>query len=100
MFEGMEAKEKERQWLKNQQTGDLDDNRLVDGATGERNVYKRRGTFVACASSGSFWCDHGVALIMLVIARSSMLSPYTRHKSAAVWTASEEPQATSVLLRL
>ena len=43
MFEGMEAKEKERQWLKNQQTGDLDDNRLVDGATGERNVYKRRG---------------------------------------------------------
>jgi hypothetical protein len=43
MFEGMEAKEKERQWLKNQQTGDLDDTRLVDGATGERNVYKRRG---------------------------------------------------------
>ena len=43
MFEGMEAREKERQWLKNQQTGDLDDNRLVDGATGERNVYKRRG---------------------------------------------------------
>eukprot|EP01047_Picozoa_sp_COSAG01_P017998 COSAG01_NODE_965_length_12401_cov_3.496098_11_plen_104_part_00 len=31
MFESMEAKEKERQWLKNQQSGDLDDNRLVDG---------------------------------------------------------------------
>ena len=46
MFEGMEAKEKERQWLKNQQTGDLDDNRLVDGATGERNVYKRRGALM------------------------------------------------------
>eukprot|EP01048_Picozoa_sp_COSAG05_P002213 COSAG05_NODE_85_length_20698_cov_35.370309_17_plen_293_part_00 len=44
MLEGMEAKEKERQWLKNQQSGDLDDNRLVDGAAGERNVYKRRGT--------------------------------------------------------
>ena len=39
-----EAKEHERTWLKNQTHGELDEARLVDGATGERNVYKRRGT--------------------------------------------------------
>jgi hypothetical protein len=30
-------------WVKNQIQGELDDNRLIDGALGERNVYKRRG---------------------------------------------------------
>lgn len=43
ILEGAEAKEKERVWVKNQVQGELDDNRLVDGATGERNVFKRRG---------------------------------------------------------
>ena len=43
LAERAEAKEKERTWLKNQLQGELDDARLVDGATGERNVYKRRG---------------------------------------------------------
>lgn len=38
-----EAKEKERTWLKNQLQGELDDAKLVDGATGERNIFKRRG---------------------------------------------------------
>ncbi|KNC71296.1 hypothetical protein SARC_16166, partial [Sphaeroforma arctica JP610] len=27
----------------NESTGDLDDNRLIDGVTGESNIYKRRG---------------------------------------------------------
>ena len=29
--------------MRNQNAGELDDTRLVDGATGERNIYKRRG---------------------------------------------------------
>ena len=43
VLEGLEAKEKERVWVKNQNQGELDDNKLVDGFTGERNIYKRRG---------------------------------------------------------
>ena len=31
MLQSLEAKTQERQWLRNQTTGDLDDNRLVDG---------------------------------------------------------------------
>ena len=43
ILEGLEAREKERVWLKNMNQGELDDNKLVDGATGERNIYKKRG---------------------------------------------------------
>lgn len=42
-MEGLEAKKKERQWLKNQIDGDLDDQKLVEAVTGEKNVYRRRG---------------------------------------------------------
>ena len=31
-----------RTWLKNQTSGELDDNRLIDGLTGERSIYKKR----------------------------------------------------------
>ncbi|XP_051781637.1 von Willebrand factor A domain-containing protein 8 [Erpetoichthys calabaricus] len=37
------AKGKERQWLKNQAVGELDDAKIIDGLTGEKNIYKRRG---------------------------------------------------------
>ena len=60
VLEGVEAREKERVWVKNQiqvnnslsthhhthhcvSQGELDDNRLVDGATGEKNIFKKRG---------------------------------------------------------
>lgn len=43
ILESLEAKKKERQWLKNQTQGDLDDSKLVEAITGEKNVYKRRG---------------------------------------------------------
>jgi hypothetical protein len=33
----------ERTWLKHQSSGELDDAKLVDGVTGERLVFKRRG---------------------------------------------------------
>jgi hypothetical protein len=43
VLEGAEAKEKEREWLKGQTSGELDDSRLVEGATGEPAIYRRRG---------------------------------------------------------
>ena len=48
---GAEARERERVWLKGKVSGELDDARLVDGALGERNVYKRRGESTAAASA-------------------------------------------------
>lgn len=38
-----QAKGKERQWLKNQAVGELDDAKIIDGLTGEKAIYKRRG---------------------------------------------------------
>lgn len=38
-----QAKGKERQWLKNQALGELDDTKIIDGLTGEKAIYKRRG---------------------------------------------------------
>ena len=33
---------RERVWLRNQSGGDLDDGKIVDGLSGERNIYKKR----------------------------------------------------------
>ncbi|KAI9260188.1 AAA domain-containing protein [Sporodiniella umbellata] len=43
ILESVEAKEHERVWLKNQSSGDLDDKKIVEGLTGERAIYKKRG---------------------------------------------------------
>ncbi|XP_023930017.1 von Willebrand factor A domain-containing protein 8 [Lingula anatina] len=43
VLDSLQAKGKERQWLKNQTYGDLDDAKLIEGLTGERSIYKRRG---------------------------------------------------------
>lgn len=43
ILQSVEAKAKEREWLRLQTQGDLDENRLVDGVVGERSVYRRRG---------------------------------------------------------
>jgi len=43
ILDGLEAKKKERQWLKNQIHGDLDDTKLVEALVGEKNIFKRRG---------------------------------------------------------
>eukprot|EP00061_Rhincodon_typus_P012691 g38584.t1 len=37
------AKGKERQWLRHQSIGELDDTKIIDGLTGEKAIYKRRG---------------------------------------------------------
>lgn len=43
VLDAAEKKKQEREWLKNETFGDLDDSKLVDCALGERLVYKRRG---------------------------------------------------------
>ncbi|XP_074550636.1 von Willebrand factor A domain-containing protein 8 [Halichoeres trimaculatus] len=43
ILDTLQAKGKERQWLKNQALGDLDDAKIIDGLTGEKAIYKRRG---------------------------------------------------------
>ncbi|CAL8266675.1 unnamed protein product [Lota lota] len=42
ILDSLQAKGKERQWLKNQALGDLDDAKIIDGLTGEKAIYKRR----------------------------------------------------------
>jgi len=39
----LKKRSEERIWLKNQATGELDENRIVDAISGERDVFKRRG---------------------------------------------------------
>uniref|UniRef100_A0A3Q2TY78 von Willebrand factor A domain-containing protein 8 n=1 Tax=Fundulus heteroclitus TaxID=8078 RepID=A0A3Q2TY78_FUNHE len=43
ILDSLQAKGKERQWLKNQAMGELDDSKIIDGLTGEKTIYKRRG---------------------------------------------------------
>eukprot|EP00164_Ancoracysta_twista_P004354 GFYU01005864.1.p1 GENE.GFYU01005864.1~~GFYU01005864.1.p1 ORF type:complete len:442 (-),score=92.80 GFYU01005864.1:38-1363(-) len=42
VLESVQARGQERQWLRHQTSGDLDDTKLVDGITGEQNIYRRR----------------------------------------------------------
>ena len=39
----LQAKGKEREWLKHQTYGDLDEAKLIEGITGEKAIYRRRG---------------------------------------------------------
>ncbi|CAD5122119.1 DgyrCDS10568 [Dimorphilus gyrociliatus] len=43
ILENLQAKGKERQWLKHQSHGDLDETKLIEGLAGEKSIYKRRG---------------------------------------------------------
>lgn len=38
----LQAKSKERQWHRHQTSGELDDTKLIEGLTGEKNIYRRR----------------------------------------------------------
>lgn len=43
ILESLEAKQNDQKiWTKHQTSGDLDENKLVEGITGEKTVYKRR----------------------------------------------------------
>ncbi|XP_075447188.1 von Willebrand factor A domain-containing protein 8 isoform X2 [Ascaphus truei] len=43
ILDSLQAKGKERQWLKHQAIGELDDTKIIDGLAGEKAIYKRRG---------------------------------------------------------
>lgn len=43
ILNSLQAKSKDRQWLRHQTSGELDDAKLIEGITGEKNVYRRRG---------------------------------------------------------
>ncbi|KFO27883.1 Putative protein KIAA0564, partial [Fukomys damarensis] len=43
ILDNLQAKGKERQWLRHQATGELDDAKIIDGLTGEKAIYRRRG---------------------------------------------------------
>lgn len=42
ILNSLEAKSKERHWQKHQTSGELDDMKLIEGITGEKNIYKMR----------------------------------------------------------
>ncbi|XP_026561155.1 von Willebrand factor A domain-containing protein 8 [Pseudonaja textilis] len=43
ILDNLQAKGKERQWLRHQTVGELDDAKIIDSLTGEKSIYKRRG---------------------------------------------------------
>nr|XP_056718077.1 von Willebrand factor A domain-containing protein 8 [Euleptes europaea] len=43
ILDSLQAKGKERQWLRHQAIGELDDTKIIDSLTGEKAIYKRRG---------------------------------------------------------
>lgn len=42
VLSALQAKSRERQWQNHQTAGELDDNKLIEGITGERNIYRKR----------------------------------------------------------
>nr|XP_014349139.1 PREDICTED: von Willebrand factor A domain-containing protein 8 [Latimeria chalumnae] len=43
ILDSLQAKGKERQWLRHQAIGELDDAKIIEGLTGEKAIYRRRG---------------------------------------------------------
>eukprot|EP00736_Rhodelphis_marinus_P000056 Rmarinus@m.14300 len=43
ILQAVEAKAQDRVWLKHQTSGELDETKLVDGITGDKSIYRRRG---------------------------------------------------------
>lgn len=43
ILSSLQAKSKERIWQKHQTSGEIDDNKLIEGIVGERNIYRKRG---------------------------------------------------------
>jgi hypothetical protein len=44
ILEAIELKSSERSWVKRQSYGEIDDTKLMDGVTGDKHIYKRRGS--------------------------------------------------------
>lgn len=43
ILSSLQAKHKERSWLKHQTYGEIDDSKLIEGVVGEKNIYRKRG---------------------------------------------------------
>lgn len=43
ILSSLQAKSNERHWLNHQTSGEIDDNKLIEGIVGERNIYRKRG---------------------------------------------------------
>ncbi|KAG8302129.1 von Willebrand factor A domain-containing protein 8 [Homalodisca vitripennis] len=43
VLSSLQARSRDRLWLRHQTSGELDDTKLIEGITGEKNVYRRRG---------------------------------------------------------
>ncbi|XP_071450278.1 von Willebrand factor A domain-containing protein 8 [Hetaerina americana] len=42
ILSNLQAKSKERQWVRHQTSGEMDDTKLIEGLTGEKTIYRRR----------------------------------------------------------
>ena len=42
VLQSLQAKAKERKWVKHQTSGELDDSKIIEGIVGERTIYKNR----------------------------------------------------------
>lgn len=42
IIEGLEGNKSEREWVRHKGEGDVDEAKLVEAASGERNIFKRR----------------------------------------------------------
>ncbi|XP_050525858.1 von Willebrand factor A domain-containing protein 8 [Daktulosphaira vitifoliae] len=42
ILNSLQAKSKERQWVKHQTSGELDDTKLIEGVIGEKSIYRKR----------------------------------------------------------
>jgi len=67
----LRKRNEERVWLKRQSTGELDDSRLVDALSGEKDVFKRRGSPQESRNDLSL-SSHPVTLRMIVDISASM----------------------------
>lgn len=95
ILQSVEAKEKERSWIHNQTQGELDDNKLVDGVSGELAIFKRRG--VQQPLFGSVSCCFCLAMLLspsslhcAATISDSFLSPHHPRDSLAASSTSEE----------
>ncbi|GFS38586.1 von Willebrand factor A domain-containing protein 8 [Nephila pilipes] len=43
IIDSLQAKSKDRRWMKHQTSGEFDDTKLIESITGEKSIYKRRG---------------------------------------------------------
>jgi von Willebrand factor A domain-containing protein 8 len=51
LLQSVSTKSTEKGWIKRQSHGEIDDSRLIDGVTGDKYIYKRRGSMEDAPSS-------------------------------------------------